>query len=195
MKIYESMFILHNRELPEEEAAEPQDVVRALVEKVGGAVSHSQIWANRKLAYPVAGNQTATYVLAYITGEPKLISELQHQVGISERVLRLVAFAIDELPTEFPGPLSEPVSRGSRDDPVEEEKPEEGAPPPTKAERRARALARLDYKNVHHLRRMVTAQGKLFSRVRSGLSAHEQRRLRSSVLRARNLALLPFVAR
>ena len=42
---------------------------------------------------------------------------------------------------------------------------------------------------------MVTAQGKMFGRVRSGLSAMEQRRLRRAVLRARTLALLPYVAR
>ncbi len=45
------------------------------------------------------------------------------------------------------------------------------------------------------LRRLVTSQGKLFSRVRSNLHAKHQRELRQAVLRARVLALLPFVAR
>ena len=53
----------------------------------------------------------------------------------------------------------------------------------------------LDYKNVYVLRRLVTSQGKLFSRVRSNLHAKHQRQLRSAVLRARLLALQPFVAR
>jgi ribosomal protein S18 len=42
---------------------------------------------------------------------------------------------------------------------------------------------------------MISAQGKLFSRVRSNLEAKSQRKLRRAVHRARNMALLPFVGR
>ena len=196
MKTYEGMFLLHNRELPEEEQAEPEDVVRALIDKCGGTVNHTLIWANRKLAYPVKGNQTGTYVLAYYQGEAALNTELQHQVGISDRCLRLSTFSLDEMPTEYPGPLTDPSARGGLDKDGDEEAStaQEGVQS-TKAQRKQASLDRLDYKNVHHLRRMVTAQGKLFSRVRSNLTAQQQRRLRRAVLRARNLALLPFVAR
>ncbi len=69
MKCYEGMFILHNRELPEGETTSPEDVVVALVEKCGGQVAHKLVWTSRKLAYPIKGNQTGTYVLTYFTGE------------------------------------------------------------------------------------------------------------------------------
>ena len=67
--------------------------------------------------------------------------------------------------------------------------------PREEGEKEKKVHESLDYKNVYVLRRMVTSQGKLFSRVRSNLHAKHQRELRQAVLRARLLALLPFVAR
>ena len=69
------------------------------------------------------------------------------------------------------------------------------AGPREEGEKEKKVHESLDYKNVYVLRRMVTSQGKLFSRVRSNLHAKHQRELRQAVLRARLLALLPFVAR
>ncbi len=215
MKHYEGMFILHNRELPEEEAAiTPEMCLTALVEKVGGTVHHTVPWANRKLAYPIKGNQTGNYVLTYYSGEAGVDHKLRHEVAISDRILRVFSLAVEAIPgaDALPGPLTEPGARASRAavdgedgeeapvgaEPVDEEALADSLSDP---ERKARARAvkeeveRLDYKNVYHLRRMITSQGKLFSRVRSGLDAKRQRKLRVAVYRARNLALLPFVAR
>ena len=188
MNHYEGMFILHNRDLgdSEETPPTPEELVKALVEKCGGEVHQTMPWANRKLAYPIRGNQTGTYVLAYISGEPAMGPELNREVHLSDRCLRHMLLAIKEVPAELPPPLAEPATRGSR---TEEPTPlDEGG-------RRKKPWDLLDYKNVYILRRMVSAQGKLFSRQRSGLHAKSQRRLRREVMRARNLALLPFVAR
>ena len=203
MKPYEGMFILHNRELPEGETATPEQVVNALVEKSGGLPVHTLEWTNRKLAYPIAGNQTGTYVLCYFSGPPETCNKLNREVALSERCLRHIALVIDRLPTveELPGPLAEPVARPSRrvEDGIEGL---EGPPamgdiverlPGEEKEKKLHES--LDYKNVYVLRRLVTSQGKLFSRVRSNLHAKHQRELRQAVLRARVLALLPFVAR
>ena len=50
----------------------------------------------------------------------------------------------------------------------------------------------VDYKDVELLRRLCTAQGKLFSRKRSGNCAKHQRFVKRAVKRARIMALLPF---
>lgn len=52
----------------------------------------------------------------------------------------------------------------------------------------------IDYKNVALLQRLVSAQGKLFSRKRTGLTADLQRRLSREIKRSRYLALMPFVS-
>ena len=68
---------------------------------------------------------------------------------------------------------------------------------PTKREQRCRFCKEqkgvIDYKDINLLQRMVTRQGRLFSRKRSGACAKCQRKLKVAVKRARFLALLPFV--
>jgi len=51
----------------------------------------------------------------------------------------------------------------------------------------------IDYKNLPLLTRLISAQGKLLSRKRTGLSAEKQRKAARALKRARQLALAPFV--
>ena len=53
----------------------------------------------------------------------------------------------------------------------------------------------IDYKDVPTLQKMVSAQGKLYGRKRTGTVAHFQRKVCAAVKRARFLALLPYVGR
>ena len=211
MKHYEGMFVLHNRELPEGDTATHEDVVRTMVQRAGGEVATSVLWANRKLAYSIAGNQTATYVLAYFSGPSETCQLLNREVALSERCLRHLAVQIEALPTpdQIPGPLTEPTARpmrtregeggdeglglGAMGMPVEESAAAAAGEEP--GEKEKKVWEQLDYKNVYVLRRLITSQGKVFSRVRSNLHAKHQRQLRTAVLRARMVALLPFVAR
>lgn len=51
----------------------------------------------------------------------------------------------------------------------------------------------IDYKDVAMLQRLTSAQGKMFSRKRSGLDAPAQRAFALAIKRARFMALLPYV--
>jgi small subunit ribosomal protein S18 len=51
----------------------------------------------------------------------------------------------------------------------------------------------IDYKDTESLRKMISANGKILSRKRTGANAMEQRMLARAVKRARYLALLPYV--
>jgi len=51
----------------------------------------------------------------------------------------------------------------------------------------------VDYKDIGTLKKLVTPQGKMFSRKRAGNCAYHQRSLKRAVKRARFLALLPYV--
>jgi small subunit ribosomal protein S18 len=50
----------------------------------------------------------------------------------------------------------------------------------------------VDYKNVDDLRKMMTPNGKIYSRKRLGTSARAQREISKAIKRARYMALLPF---
>ena len=52
----------------------------------------------------------------------------------------------------------------------------------------------VDYKDVEMLRRMMTPNGKIYSRKRLGTSAREQRILGKAIKRARFMALLPYTS-
>lgn len=52
----------------------------------------------------------------------------------------------------------------------------------------------IDYKNIALLRRFVSERGKILPRRTTGTSAKHQRPLAQAIKRAREIALLPFVA-
>ena len=54
--------------------------------------------------------------------------------------------------------------------------------------------AYVDYKNVDELRRMMTPNGKIYSRKRTGVNAHEQRMVATAIKQARYMALLPYTS-
>ncbi len=51
----------------------------------------------------------------------------------------------------------------------------------------------VDFKDTETLRKLVSGNGKLLSRKRTGVNAMEQRMVSQAVKRARFLALLPYV--
>ena len=52
----------------------------------------------------------------------------------------------------------------------------------------------IDYKSVDDLRRLMTPNGKIYSRKRLGTTAKQQRMVAQAVKRARYKALLPFTS-
>lgn len=55
-------------------------------------------------------------------------------------------------------------------------------------------VANIDYKDTAKLRRYITERGKIVPRRISGNCAKHQRQLTEAIKRARQIALLPFVA-
>ena len=52
----------------------------------------------------------------------------------------------------------------------------------------------IDYKDVQKLKRFITEKGKILPRRMSGVCAKHQRILATAIKRAREMALLPYVA-
>lgn len=55
------------------------------------------------------------------------------------------------------------------------------------------SIDEIDYKDVQTLQKLCTAQGKLFSRKRSGNCAYHQRKAKCAIKKARYMALMPYV--
>lgn len=58
----------------------------------------------------------------------------------------------------------------------------------------ANKIEKIDYKDVTLLKRFISEQGKMLSSRRTGATARQQRMIARQVRRAREMALLPFVA-
>ena len=52
----------------------------------------------------------------------------------------------------------------------------------------------VDYKKAEDLRRLMTPNGKIYSRKRTGISSGEQRKVANAIKRARYMALLPYTS-
>ena len=81
--------------------------------------------------------------------------------------------------------------------PVAEERPVKKYRKPAKKKVCAFCVAgekEIDYKDVAKLRKFITEKGKILPRRQTGVCAHHQRKLAIAIKRARNLALLPYVA-
>jgi small subunit ribosomal protein S18 len=51
----------------------------------------------------------------------------------------------------------------------------------------------IDYKDTESLKRLISANGKILSRKRTGVNAMEQRMLARAIKRARYMSLLPYI--
>ena len=52
----------------------------------------------------------------------------------------------------------------------------------------------IDYKDTESLKKLVSGNGKILSRKRTGASAMEQRMIAQAIKRARYMSLLPYIA-
>lgn len=65
-----------------------------------GQVAGSEYWGLRTLAYRIAKNRKAHYVMLVLDAPPAAVAEMERQVGLSEDIVRSMTIRIDALPTE-----------------------------------------------------------------------------------------------
>jgi small subunit ribosomal protein S18 len=120
-----------------------------------------------------------------------------------ETTLPAQAEATQAAPVPEGTPAPRPAQRGRNDDEGSDRKPMIGGGKDARGRgRRRRKVSFLtlnkihfvDYKDIGLLRRFVNDQGKIVSSRQSGTTAKEQRMVSQAIRRAREMALLPFVA-
>ncbi|MBA2114278.1 30S ribosomal protein S6 [Planctomycetes bacterium FF15] len=85
--VYEGMFILDSNRY----GKDPSGVsgkINALVEKLGGEILVSRMWAEQRLAYPIDGHRRGTYWLTYFRMDSTKMEELNYACNISDDMLR-----------------------------------------------------------------------------------------------------------
>ena len=87
MTNYEIMFIL-STQLTEEEKKANVELVEATLTKAGATEVKTEIWGDRKLAYPIQKKENGYYVLTTFQIEGTQLVEIETKLNITETILK-----------------------------------------------------------------------------------------------------------
>lgn len=94
-RVYEGMFLFDSNKY----ARNPKDVsgqVIQAIEKCGGEVLVSRLWAEQKLAYSIDGHRKGTYWLTYFRMDSVRREELNRAFRLNTNLLRELILVVDD---------------------------------------------------------------------------------------------------
>ena len=95
MPLYEHVF-LARQDLSQAQVDALAATATEIVESMGGKVTKTESWGLRSLAYKIAKNRKAHFVLLNIDGPTNVVAELERQTSINEDVIRYMTVKVDE---------------------------------------------------------------------------------------------------
>jgi len=110
MPLYEHVF-LARQDLAQAQVDALAEAATKIVEEGQGKVVKTETWGLRSLAYRIAKNRKAHYVMLEIDAPTGVVAELERQLGINEDIIRFMTVRVDEHEN---GP-SAMMRRGERD--------------------------------------------------------------------------------
>ena len=96
MALYEHVF-LARQDLAQAQVDALAETATRIVTENQGRVVKTESWGLRSLAYRIAKNRKAHYVMLEIDGPGTVIAELERQTQINEDVIRYMTVKVDEL--------------------------------------------------------------------------------------------------
>jgi small subunit ribosomal protein S6 len=96
MALYEHVF-LARQDLSQAQVDALAANATSIVEAGKGKVVKTESWGLRSLAYKIAKNRKAHFVLLNIDAPAGVVAELERQTAISEDVIRFMTVRVDEL--------------------------------------------------------------------------------------------------
>ena len=95
MPLYEHVFLARQDLAQAQVDAIAENATKIIADK-GGKVVKTETWGLRGLAYRIAKNRKAHYVMLDVDAPPAAIAELERQTGINEDVIRYMTIRVDE---------------------------------------------------------------------------------------------------
>ena len=93
-QVYECMLILEPNRYARD-AAGVQRRIGEMIEKCGGEVLVSRLWADQKLAYPIKGHKKGVYWVVYFRLASERQTELNRAAQLNNDVLRALVIKLD----------------------------------------------------------------------------------------------------
>ena len=96
MALYQHTF-LARQDLAQAQVDALAETATKIIEDNGGKVVKTETWGLRSLAYRIAKNRKAHYVMLEIDAPGTVVAELERQTQINEDVIRYMTVKVDEL--------------------------------------------------------------------------------------------------
>ena len=112
MALYEHVF-LARQDLAQAQVDALAETATKIVEDMQGKVVKTETWGLRSLAYRIAKNRKAHYVMLNIDSAPPAVQELERQVALNEDVIRYQTIRVDALEAG-PSAMMRKSDRGER---------------------------------------------------------------------------------
>jgi small subunit ribosomal protein S6 len=113
MPLYEHVF-LARQDLAQAQVDALAENATKIIEENKGKVVKTETWGLRSLAYRIAKNRKAHYVMLDLDSPPTAIAELERQSNINEDVIRFLTIRVDEL-EKGPSAMMRRSERGDKD--------------------------------------------------------------------------------
>ena len=94
MPLYEHVF-LARQDLAQAQVDALAENATKIIEENGGKIAKTETWGLRSLAYRIAKNRKAHYVMLDIDAPAPALAELERQTGLNEDVLRYMTIRVD----------------------------------------------------------------------------------------------------
>ena len=95
MALYEHVF-LARQDLAQAQVDTLAEIATKIVEDNKGKVIKTETWGLRSLAYKIAKNRKAHYVMLNIDAPAGVVAELERQTQINEDIIRYMTIKVDE---------------------------------------------------------------------------------------------------
>ena len=94
MALYEHVFLARQDLAQAQVDAMTENATKILTDN-GGKVVKTENWGLRSLAYRIAKNRKAHYVMLDVDAPPAAVAELERQTGINEDIIRYMTIRVD----------------------------------------------------------------------------------------------------
>ncbi len=98
-RLYEALFLIDAAEAASDWQG-INDHLKKILERNGAEIISMRKWDDRPLAYPIMGKKRGVYILVYFNAPSVKIADMEHDIRLSERILRSLILRGDHLTKE-----------------------------------------------------------------------------------------------
>ena len=98
-KLYEAMFLIDSAEAASDWEG-INTIIKNILERAEAEIVSIRKWDERKLAYQINGKTRGTYILCYFRAEGKSIRDIERDVQLSERIMRVLILSAEHISEE-----------------------------------------------------------------------------------------------